>query len=359
MRNSSRSSLHILPLDGLRGIAVLMIMFYHYELIPYNTILPGLSSIIKFGQTGVTLFFVLSGFLITRILLKNRREHGYFKNFYMRRTLRIFPLYYFFLLLSYFILPLIGIGETPSLEKQTPFYLFYQNIAITFNWSWDGPFHYWTLAVEEHFYLFWPFIIYYFSIKNIYKIIIGIVLIAIISRAYLFTEGFEVFYFTICRMDAIALGSLVGLMEYQHNYKLNIKWKYYLLSLVFVTVVFGFLWVEYRNQSNAYIQIIKDLAYSYIYMLLLLAIVTSDASFFLIKMKQFLSNKFLIYIGKISFSLYIYHGMCNLLVSKMAINNFYLSITACFGLACIVASCSYYFFEMPFLKMKTRFEYNS
>jgi peptidoglycan/LPS O-acetylase OafA/YrhL len=354
MKNNA--GFYIQSLDGVRGIAVLMIMFFHYELISYDTVIPGLTSLMKFGQTGVTLFFVLSGFLITRILLKNKGGQSYFKNFYIRRTLRIFPLYYFFLLLSYFVLPLIGIGETPVLEKQLPFYLFYQNISITFNWPWEGPFHYWSLAVEEHFYLFWPFVIYYFSIKNIYKIILGIVLVAILSRAYLFAEGYEVFYFTVCRMDAIALGSFIGLLEYQHGFKLNVKWKYHLLAITFIGVVFYFLWLEYRNQSNLYVQIIKDLAYSYVYVLLLLSIVSINTSYFLIKMKRFLSNTLLVYVGKISFSLYIYHGICNGIVSKFGIENFYISIIACFALAFIIASCSYYFFEMPFLKMKSRFE---
>ncbi len=143
-------------LDGIRAIAALMVMFFHFfASIKINT--PTLSVLLKlsiFGQTGVTLFFVLSGFLITRILISTKHNTDYFKNFYLRRTLRIFPLYYLFLLIYYYIYPLIfNTGFTP-IKDQLYFYAYIQNFAETFHWTANGPNHFWSLAVEEHFYLF-------------------------------------------------------------------------------------------------------------------------------------------------------------------------------------------------------------
>jgi len=349
------NSFYIKPLDGIRGFAVLMVMFFHYNLIDYNTIFNGMTSIVKFGQTGVTLFFVLSGFLITRILIKAKNKENYFSHFYLRRTLRIFPLYYFFLLLTYFVLPYLNLASFVSFKEQIPFYLFYQNIAYTFEWACEGPSRYWSLAVEEHFYLIWPLIMYFFSIKNCYRIIILIGGIAILFRILLLKEGYGTFYFTLCRMDAIAIGCYVALMEFESNYNLKINWNKHLVVLSVIALVFGYLWFVYSEKSNLYIQIIKDIPYYYIFSILIMAMVSKESHYLQNIVKNFFNNKFLIFCGKLSFSLYVYHVMCYDIVGKIGISNIYISILACFGLSFIIASISFFYFETPFLKLKNRF----
>lgn len=108
---------HIHTLDGLRGIAALMVMFFHFNWQSFNFSL--INKVAVFGQTGVDLFFVLSGFLITRILIFTKENHSnnFFYNFYIRRSLRIFPLYYGFLILVYFVLPLFKIVSYELYEK--------------------------------------------------------------------------------------------------------------------------------------------------------------------------------------------------------------------------------------------------
>ncbi len=168
-------------LDGVRGIAALMIMTFHFfqPIIPNTTTLIYINKFIKFGQTGVSLFFVLSGFLITRILLSTKEKSGYFLTFYIRRALRIFPLYYGFLIIYYFLInPYLYNASNLSFSTQFYYWFYLQNIADTFGWAANGPFHFWSLAVEEHFYLFWPLLVYYLNDK---KIIIATICIIIIA----------------------------------------------------------------------------------------------------------------------------------------------------------------------------------
>lgn len=174
-------------LDGVRAVAALMIMVCHFFLYAdsENSFFLLLKKISVFGQTGVSLFFVLSGFLISRILLNAKKEKNYFRNFYVKRILRIFPLYYFFLLLYYFGLPTILSEQIYSFSEQKYFWVYLQNIARTFEWKSEGPVHFWSLAVEEHFYFFWPILFFFFSTKRIVQSIIVIVILAFLCRIIL------------------------------------------------------------------------------------------------------------------------------------------------------------------------------
>jgi peptidoglycan/LPS O-acetylase OafA/YrhL len=160
---------HLRELDGIRAIAALMVMFFHFfqNIQTDDSFLLTVKKLSIFGQTGVSLFFVLSGFLITRILINTKNSESYFLNFYVRRSLRIFPLYFFFLLLYYFVLPWLEQKPIASFDRQIYFWTYLQNLAVTFEWDFAGPGHFWSLAVEEHFYLFWPFLIYFLTQRGI------------------------------------------------------------------------------------------------------------------------------------------------------------------------------------------------
>lgn len=185
-------------LDGVRAVAALMIMFCHFFLYANseNDIFLMIKKMSVFGQTGVSLFFVLSGFLISRILINTKEKPHYFRNFYLRRILRIFPLYYFFLLLYYFGLPLILSEPIYPFSEQKYFWVYLQNIARTFEWKSEGPVHFWSLAVEEHFYFFWPILFFFFSIKRLTQIIIGVVVFAFLVRIIMLQYHLPVYYFT-------------------------------------------------------------------------------------------------------------------------------------------------------------------
>ena len=154
-------------LDGLRGIAIILVMLHHFTYYrPTSGIDALIGSVLFFGWTGVDLFFVLSGFLITGILLDTRGSERYFTSFYARRTLRIFPLYYLVLFLAFVVLPkfpavhpvLAGQADVPP---QWPYWLYLTNFSIADRgWVHGWVDVAWSLAIEEQFYLVWPLVIW-------------------------------------------------------------------------------------------------------------------------------------------------------------------------------------------------------
>ena len=176
---------HIIQLDGLRFFAVLMVMIGHWLQWQWsNQFLMDLPFV-----HGVTLFFVLSGFLITRILLKRKDElistktetKQLFKNFYIRRFLRISPIYYL-LIFSFFII------DYKNTRDLFPWLLTYSsNIFQSINNVYVGEFnHFWSLAVEEQFYLFWPFIIIFVKPNRVLLTICLTIICAIISKVFFY-----------------------------------------------------------------------------------------------------------------------------------------------------------------------------
>ncbi len=156
-------------LDGVRGLAVLMVLLDHFVgdmLPPTNSVERVIVYVTAYGAYGVDLFFVLSGFLITGILYDARDKTSYFRNFYMRRFLRIFPLYYGVLALLFFVAPLIPLLQGATLdylvERQAWAWLYGVNIYTAIRGEWALSFinHFWSLSVEEQFYLFWPLVVY-------------------------------------------------------------------------------------------------------------------------------------------------------------------------------------------------------
>src|SRR5687767_14913517 len=160
-------------LDGLRGVAILLVVIYHNF---------GFISQSYFGWLGVDLFFVLSGFLITDILLRTVNDPKFLSNFYMRRVLRIFPLYYASLLLFLFIVaPLTSdkIEWNYYQENQVYLWTYLQNWLYIFKEPGSAAIlnHYWSLAVEEQFYIFWPLVILLLKKPKYLLAFIGILLI--------------------------------------------------------------------------------------------------------------------------------------------------------------------------------------
>lgn len=211
---------HVAPLDGLRAIAVLMVLFAHFkEATPRRT-----WEVFHQGGFGVYLFFVLSGFLITRILLSEKSKPGYFRNFYARRTLRIFPLYYGVLALQFWVL--LPLFPTPRILADAPYqgwlWAYGYNILTAikghylFASDWMVLGHFWSLAVEEQFYLVWPFIVLALSRESLLKLCIGIVALTPILRLGFYIAGANQYWvtmFTICQMDSLALGAMLACFE--------------------------------------------------------------------------------------------------------------------------------------------------
>ena len=208
---------HHPALDGLRGVAVLMVLSFHFLHIDgeggvaERTLLAASRS----GWAGVDLFFVLSGFLITGILLDARGAPGYFGAFYARRVLRIFPLYYAYLAVLFLVVPLLSsLDVKPGTQGWLWTYL--GNVLFAREGGFEAsPYtgHFWSLAVEEQFYLAWPLVVWVLPRRRLALVCLGLVAGAFALRLGIHRTTFNAtaaYVLTPARMDALALGALVA-----------------------------------------------------------------------------------------------------------------------------------------------------
>ena len=191
---------HIPALDGIRGLAILLVLLGHFT--SYGGFRPEIGVdrayhlVAMLGGVGVDLFFVLSGFLITGILVDARGGAFFFRNFYMRRVLRIFPLYYGSLLVFFVVLPLLDPGD-PRLQQvlgeQAWYWSYLTNIRMAFD-GWPAYHHighFWSLAVEEQFYMVWPLVIFLFRRRSLLFICAACVAASLAFRVAFWWAGYH------------------------------------------------------------------------------------------------------------------------------------------------------------------------
>jgi peptidoglycan/LPS O-acetylase OafA/YrhL len=212
---------HIPALDAIRGLAIVAVTIYRFGGGgdgPARVVES--AGLVELGSRGVDLFFVLSGFLITGILFDAKGQERYFRNFYMRRTLRIFPLYYAALVLGLLFLPSVSSAWAaacqPAIDRQAWLWFYGANVLQAAEGAWSlGPLnHFWSLAIEEHFYLAWPLVIFSVSRLTAMRICGGLIGISLVSRAiWLASGGNDVAaeVLTVFRLDGLALGGWIAL----------------------------------------------------------------------------------------------------------------------------------------------------
>ena len=212
---------YIAELDGLRGIAILLVMLHHFW--PTSGLLATYSSVGHLGWIGVDLFFVISGFFITGILLDTIEDRGYYRNFYARRSLRIFPLYYLFLI-AIFVIPWLlpgGRHFEQVIRAQSGPAAWYFAYLGNFREAIVGkePAYFlaplWSLSIEEHFYLAFPFIVQKLSRERLKQLLWSLIFIAPVIRLvmmFVAPSNERIQYLaTPCRVDVIAMGCLLAL----------------------------------------------------------------------------------------------------------------------------------------------------
>jgi len=200
-------------LDGLRGIAILLVLVHGFDVIQSeHGVGHAIGVALDFGWIGVQLFFVLSGFLITGILLDTRAASGYYQNFLIRRVLRIFPLYYGVLFVAFVIVPLVMTPPAGHGSHQVWLWAYLTNFAEPFGRAEPVFPHFWSLAVEEQFYIVWPLVVYLVSRRGVLVVGALLVAIAIAARIHVRAEygSIAAYMFTPCRMDALAIGAIVA-----------------------------------------------------------------------------------------------------------------------------------------------------
>jgi peptidoglycan/LPS O-acetylase OafA/YrhL len=359
---------YIKGLDGLRGIAIILVMLFHFRLYDFGQI--GISV----GWVGVQLFFVLSGFLITRILLADR-EHSlsaYLKKFYWRRSLRIFPLYYAYLLVL--TLAFVFVGFPPELSEKAPwlYTYMYNYTRLSPEWTHSVFFtHLWSLSVEEQFYLIWPLFIFFVRGRSLKVALLMIIVLAPAFRgilaAYLQHQtsldpraiGEAVYWFTLSHFDAFATGGAVAVFRLNERIKrpgaicgimLVIALSVGLINLLILphTIPLDLSSLGYPIASLEYGQHVwsYSLLNGFFAFLILWVSVTP--------LKAFRISS-LVAIGKVSYGMYVFHwailGAFNQLVGTR-LSNSLLSFVVYFGCVYVFSWLSYHFFERYFLKLK-------
>jgi len=230
---------HIPALDGLRGLAILLVMIFHQTvLLPRCEFDRIWQQVVSYGWSGVDLFFVLSGFLITGILVRMKSRERYFRNFYARRTLRIFPLYYAVVFFCLVIIPHLGswLGTVPAVARVVDpamiqnkldlfgrvegqefwYWLYLSNIPIAIRGFQHSILDIsWSLAIEEQFYLLWPTAVFFLNRRNLMRLCFAMIGFAIAVRcAMIFafdSAWYATYVSTPCRWDSLAVGALLSL----------------------------------------------------------------------------------------------------------------------------------------------------
>jgi peptidoglycan/LPS O-acetylase OafA/YrhL len=217
----------VLELDGFRAFAVLMVFVHHLFYgwpTPALPRIPGLiRAVLSHGWLGVDLFFVLSGFLITGILIDSREKDHYFRNFYTRRILRIVPLYLTCIVIMYFIYPGAGAYFRLSLLYLANFSYFF-GVRVP-----HGPGVFWSLAIEEHFYLVWPLVVRFLNRYWLLGLTLLLVLGTPVLRGVCVHAGMnpelEIYPYSFFRFDGLALGAMLAIWVRSGYYSRSSAWK--------------------------------------------------------------------------------------------------------------------------------------
>jgi peptidoglycan/LPS O-acetylase OafA/YrhL len=373
IENSRPTTLPVLrpvmpELDAVRGIAILAVLFYHgfYWAIDLSRFAPAKKlflTLMWVGRLGVNLFFVLSGFLITMLLVNSRNRHDYYRRFYLRRILRIVPPY----LLT---LATLSVARAAPLNFVLLSLVYLSNLTPLFG----IPVAYsvlWSLAVEEHFYLVWPAIVR--NISNRARITTCLLVIAAspFSRLLSFYiaqrhgwVSYKIFDYTWNSADGLACGALLSICLMDFSLSRTALWKIAAtLSLLATAIWIAALPFGILSQHKPIGAALQMVPLNFIFVALLIAVLLLGSGPY----RQWSRSPVLEFFGYISYGLYLYHLMvfnafqwvlANGLIKNLDMDPFWalvIRFLAVGSLSVAIAYLSRKYFEDPFLRLKARF----
>lgn len=365
---------HFENLDALRDIACLAVVFFHlptYLVIDKNsTTFRFLSVVFSFngqgGQLGVFFFFTLSGFLITYLLFTEKFFSSTINivHFYLRRVLRIWPMYFMILFIAFILSPLICnfLGYS-YIEKSNPIsYIFFvSNFDVIYNALPTNKIlgTLWSVAVEEQFYLIWPLLMLIISVKNSKVIFTLLFCLSLLFIIYNFHNEQIIYYHTISAILYLSFGAIMANfcfyeIKFINKRMINLPKKYILL--IYITSIIVLFFNNQIQNSFIYWRFLSKIFSVLFFSFIIVEQIYSPNSFF-----KFGKIGFLNYSGKISYGIYLLHLIAIYIVHYLSSEfnlNVILQIFLILVLTYALSSISYFYYEKPFIKLKSRFSPN-
>lgn len=306
----------LLPLDGVRGLAVLVVIIHNSGWIAGESqlfVLKLANAIMATGWIGVQVFFVLSGFLITGILLDTKGKPHFFRSFYLRRVLRIFPLYYLVVALVVVVAPLLAWSPAWAAairnSHRWAYWLYVQN-WVTTSPGIDALSHTWSLAVEEQFYLVWPLVLWFLGRRGLSRLCLFAIITTPFIRLALRISGTDpnvVYALTVTRWDALAAGALVAiLVRDAAGRTLLARWQGRLVALAGIGLVTLVVRERGFHSFDLPVQVVGQSLVA-ILSATLVALAVEEGPEAPRRFQAFLSMRTFRTLGKYSYAMYLFH----------------------------------------------------